>query len=73
MYFIVGFDNLDEIWAEVCRWALVASSLLLIGLLSFEIFTGHAGAASPLARTIAIFSFLTWVTVAAGGRWIGFS
>lgn len=73
MYFIVGFDNLDQVWQDVCRWALVAASLLLIGLLSFEIFTGKAEASSPLARLIAVFSILSWVTVAAGGRWIGFS
>jgi hypothetical protein len=73
MYFVVGFDNPDQVYLEICRWALIVASLLLAGLLGFEIFTGHAGAASPLARTIAIFSFLTWVTVAAGGRWIGFS
>ena len=26
-----------------------------------------------LAKLIALFSVLAWVTVAAGGRWIGFS
>jgi hypothetical protein len=73
MYFIVGFDNIDMVWQDVCRWALIASSILLIGLLGYEIFTGKAEAASPLARLIAVFSILAWVTVAAGGRWIGFS
>lgn len=73
MYFVVGFDNGDPVFLEICRWALIVASLLLIGLMGFEIFTGKAGAASPLARMIAVFSFLSWVTVAAGGRWIGFS
>jgi hypothetical protein len=73
MYFFVGFNNSDQIFLEITRWAMIGFSLLLVALMGFEIMTGHAGAASPLARAIAVFSFLSWVTVAAGGRWIGFS
>ena len=38
-----------------------------------ELRKGNAQAASGPARMIALFSILTWVTVAAGGRWIGLS
>ena len=48
MYFVVGFDNPDQVYLEICRWGLIVASLLLAALLGFEIFTGHAGAASPL-------------------------
>jgi hypothetical protein len=73
MYFFVGFDNPDQIYQDISRYALIAGSLILVGLLGYEIFRGKAEAASPLARMIALFSILSWVTVAAGGRWIGFS
>ncbi|MEP7209750.1 MAG: DUF6644 family protein [Alphaproteobacteria bacterium] len=73
MYFIVGLDNQDQIWLDVSKYATMAAAALLVGLLGFEVFTGKAQPASPLARIIALFSILSWVTVAAAGRWIGLS
>jgi hypothetical protein len=37
-----------------------------------EIYKGKSDEATPTAKLIALFSVLCWVTVAAGGRWIGF-
>jgi hypothetical protein len=37
-----------------------------------EIYLGRADTATPTAKLAALFSVLCWVTVAAGGRWIGF-
>lgn len=73
MYFVVGLDNLDQTYLDISKFATEAAALLLVGLIGFEVFTGKAEPSSPLARIIAVFSILTWVTVAAAGRWIGMS
>jgi hypothetical protein len=73
MYFVVGLDSQDQIYLDVSKYATMAAALLLVGLLGFEVTTGKAEPNSPLARVIAVFSILTWVTVAAAGRWIGMS
>jgi hypothetical protein len=73
MYFLVGFDNPDQLWQDISKYSLIIGSLVLIGLLAYEIFVGKAETGSKLAKLIALCSILTWVTVAAGGRWIGFS
>ena len=73
MYFFVGFDNPDQIWQDISKYSLMIGSIVLIGLLAYEIYVGKAETGSKLAKLIALCSILTWVTVAAGGRWIGFS
>lgn len=73
MYFVVGLDNQDQIFLDISKYATMTAAVVLVGLLGFEVFKGKAEPASPLARIIAVFSILTWVTVAAAGRWIGMS
>ncbi len=73
MYWIVGFNTYEPLYDEISRWILIAGALVLMGLYGWEIYKGKADAASPLAKLIALFSVLTWFTVAAGGRWIGFA
>jgi hypothetical protein len=73
MYAAVGFDNMGQLYLDISSWALSVSSLLLVVLLGYEISAGSAEPGTRLARLIALFSVLAWVTVAAGGRWIGFS
>jgi hypothetical protein len=72
-YWIVGFNNYDQIFLDLSKWSMIIGSVLLLGLFGYEMYAGKAEAASPLAKLIALFSVLAWVTVAAGGRWIGFS
>ena len=73
MYFVVGLDNQEQVFLDITKYATMAAAGLLVALLGFEVFTGKAQPASPLARIIALFSILSWVTVAAAGRWIGLS
>jgi hypothetical protein len=73
MYFVVGMDNQDQIYLDISKYATMAAAVLLVGLLGYEVSTSKAEPASPLARVIALFSILSWVTVAAAGRWIGLS
>jgi hypothetical protein len=73
MYWIVGFNTYEPVFDEISRAIMIAAILIMIGLFGFELYKGKADAATPLARLIALFSILTWVTVAAGGRWIGFA
>ena len=73
MYWIVGFNTYEQVFDEISRAIMIAAILIMIGLFGFELYKGKADAATPLARLIALFSILTWVTVAAGGRWIGFA
>ena len=72
-YWIVGFNNYDQIFLDLSKWSMIIGSILLLGLYGFEIAAGKAEASTPVAKLIALFSVLAWVTVAAGGRWIGFS
>jgi hypothetical protein len=72
-YWIVGFDTFDEAHDQVAQWGTIAGAVLLMGFFGYEIWKGKADAASPQAKLIALFSVLTWVTTAAGGRWIGFA
>lgn len=72
-YWIVGFNNYDQIFLDLSKWSMIVGSILLLGLYGYEIAAGKAEASSPVAKLIALFSVLAWVTVAAGGRWIGFS
>ncbi len=73
MYGIVGFNTYEPVFDEISRYIMIAATLILMGLYGWEFYKGKADAASPLAKLIALFSILTWFTVAAGGRWIGFA
>ena len=73
MYWIVGFNTYEPLYDDISRWVVIVSAIVLAGLYGWEIYKGKADAASPLAKLIALFSVLTWFTVAAGGRWIGFA
>jgi hypothetical protein len=73
MYWIVGFNSYEPLYESITYWGVVAGSLIVVALYGYEIYAGRAEPASPLAKLIALFSVLTWVTVAAGGRWIGFA
>jgi hypothetical protein len=73
MYFVVGMDSQDQIYLDIGKYALIAAAVLLVALLAYELHAGRADAATPVARVIALFTILSWVTVGAGGRWIGLS
>jgi hypothetical protein len=61
-----------EIVMEINRWALRLAALLVAGFILWE-FLGRKpdGVSAPLPRLMGLFTILTWVTVAAAGRWIG--
>jgi len=72
MYWIVGFDTFDPLYDQISYYVTIAGAVVMAGLYAFEIYTGKSDEATPTAKLIALFSMLCWVTVAAGGRWIGF-
>lgn len=71
MYWIVGFNSYDQVYLDISMYAIIAGLLIVAGLLFLELRKGNAQASSPLARIVALFSILTWITVATDGRWIG--
>ncbi|MEZ5938222.1 MAG: DUF6644 family protein [Hyphomonadaceae bacterium] len=73
-YLVLGgpFNDYDA-FMGTAKLLVQLGAVALVGLLGYEIFTGHARESTPLARLIALFSILSWVTVAAAGRWIGLS
>ncbi len=74
MYWMVGFNSYDQIYLDISMWSMIIGLLVVLALIFLEIQQkDRVDSATPVARLIAVFSFLTWVTVAAGGRWIGFS
>ena len=73
LYWIVGFNTFDDIWMQTSQWIMVASVAILAALYGWETYKGNAAGGTPLAKLLALFSILIWVTVAAGGRWIGFA
>jgi len=72
MYWVVGFDTYEPAFDTISYIVNVGSALLLVALYGAEIYLGRAEEATPTAKLIALFSLLAWVTVAAGGRWVGF-
>ena len=72
MYWIVGFDTYEPIFDTVAFSVNIAGALIMVALYGAEIYLGRAEEATPTAKLIALFSLLAWVTVAAGGRWVGF-
>ncbi len=72
-----GVYNLDDNYEMVLTlevWFVRAAALAVVGFIGFEIFTGSTeDDRGPTVKLIALFSILSWVTVAAAGRWIGFS
>jgi hypothetical protein len=73
MYWIVGFDTYEPVFDTVAFSVTIASGLIMAALYAVEIWLGRSDAATPTAKLVALFSVLCWVTVAAGGRWIGFA
>lgn len=69
--------NLDDNYEMVLTlevWFVRAAALAVVAFIGFEIFTGSTeDDRGPTVKLIALFSILSWVTVAAAGRWIGFS
>ncbi len=72
MYWIVGFDTFDPLYDVISYYVTIAGTLVMAVLYGVEIYLGKSDEASPTAKLVALFSLLCWVTVAAGGRWIGF-
>jgi hypothetical protein len=59
---------------EINRWTMRGMGVLIAGFILWQFGTqasNETSAAQPLARLIGLFTILTWVTVAAAGRWIG--
>lgn len=73
MYAVVGFDTYEPVFDTVAYSVTVAGSLIMVALYAAEIWLGKADEATPTAKLVALFSVLCWVTVAAGGRWVGFA
>jgi hypothetical protein len=60
---------------EINKWTVRIGALLIAGFIAWE-FVGTKGGHTmtpTLARLVGLFTILAWVTVAAGGRWIGLS
>ncbi|MBI1340484.1 hypothetical protein GC169_09810 [bacterium] len=73
-YFVIGGPYADyDAFMGLTKICISLGAVVLVGLLGFEIFTGRAGDTTPVVKLIGLFSILSWVTVAASGRWIGLS
>jgi hypothetical protein len=73
-YFVVGGPMADyDAFMGQTKLLVQIAAVILVGLMGYEIFTGRASDTAPLAKLIGLFSILSWVTVAAAGRWIGLS
>ena len=72
MYAVVGFDTYEPVFDVVAYSATIGGGVIMAVLYGVEIYLGRADTATPTAKLAALFSVLCWVTVAAGGRWIGF-
>jgi hypothetical protein len=66
------WDNYETV-TQINIWFVRAAAVILVGLLGFEIFTSRSTETSPVVKLVALFSILSWVTIAAAGRWIGLS
>ncbi|HEX5007819.1 MAG TPA: DUF6644 family protein [Hyphomonadaceae bacterium] len=73
MFWIVGFNTYEDVYNTAAQWITATGLLLMMALYGYEIYAGRAEGGTPLAKLLALFSILMWVTVAAGGRWIGFA
>lgn len=73
MYWIVGFNTYEPVYDEISRGITIVGALVFAALFGWEIWKGREQAVPATVHLIAMFSVLTWVTVAAGGRWIGFA
>jgi len=73
MFWVVGFNTYEDVYNQTAQYITIASAVILMALYGYEIFKGNAAGGTPLAKVLALFSILIWVTVAAGGRWIGFA
>lgn len=73
MFWIAGFNTYEDVYNQTAQYITIASAVILMALYGFEISKGNAAGGTPLAKALALFSILIWVTVAAGGRWIGFA
>ncbi|MDZ4759597.1 MAG: DUF6644 family protein [Alphaproteobacteria bacterium] len=62
-----------ELVTAINIWFVRIAALILVGLLGYEIFASKHAETSSTVKLIALFSILTWVTIAAAGRWIGLS
>lgn len=72
-----GIYNLDDNYDMVLTtevWFVRAAAVAAVLFVGYEIFAGSTeDDRGPTIKLIALFGILTWVTVAAAGRWIGFS
>ncbi len=71
-----GFIGLERDYARfmsTTKLFVEIAALVLVTLLAYEIAVGKRADTGKPAKVIAVFSILSWVTVAAAGRWIGLS
>jgi hypothetical protein len=74
IYWIAGFNSYDQIYLDISMWAMIIGLVVVLALIFLELREkDRDDSATPVARLNEVISFLTWVTVAAGGRSIGFS
>ncbi|MBI1359413.1 MAG: hypothetical protein GC155_03920 [Alphaproteobacteria bacterium] len=72
-YGVIGLDRDYDGFMSTTKLFVEIAALVLVALLGFEIATGKQADTGKPAKLIAVFSILSWVTVAAAGRWIGLS
>lgn len=73
-YGVYNLDDNFEVVEQLNIWFIRAAALVGVGFIGYEIFAGKTeDDRGALTKLVALFSILSWVTVAAAGRWIGFS
>ena len=73
--FFPVLENYDTFMA-INKWALRALAVVLVAVLGWEMFGTGSKAnkdVPSVAKLVGLFTILAWITVAAGGRWIGLS
>jgi hypothetical protein len=67
-------DPFSDIYMTVNKVFMWTTGLFLVAMMAWNIFGKNAGEdASTLTRFIGYCTVLAWMTVGAGGRWIGFT
>ncbi|MBI1359411.1 MAG: hypothetical protein GC155_03910 [Alphaproteobacteria bacterium] len=74
-----GFFPVQEdydTFMSINKWAMRVIAVVLVAVLGWEMFSANSKAnkdAPSVVKLVGLFSLLAWITVAAGGRWIGLS
>jgi hypothetical protein len=73
-YIIFHPTNDYDVVMEINSWTVRLAAVVVAGFLAWEFIGPKANTLTPrLAKLVGFSTILTWVTVAASGRWIGLS